>query len=269
MRKKPLVGVTADRTMMGPHASHVTGEKYIAAAVGGSGVLALVLPALGARQATADVLDAVDGLLFTGSYSNVEPSRYGGAPSEPGTLHDPERDATTLPLMRAAIEAGVPVLAICRGFQEMNVVFGGTLHQQVHAVEGFDDHRENKADPLDVQYGPAHPLTLVAGGLLQRLAGGANDVRVNSLHGQGIEKLGAGLVAEAYAPDGLIEAVSVENARSFTLGVQWHPEWKYAEDALSTAIFRAFGEACRARMLARIPGGADRQDAEAPRAAHA
>ncbi|RQH05306.1 gamma-glutamyl-gamma-aminobutyrate hydrolase family protein [Paraburkholderia dinghuensis] len=269
MRMKPLVGVTADRNMMGPHASHVTGEKYIAAAVDGAGALALVVPALGARQATADLLDAVDGLLFTGSYSNVEPHLYGGTPSAPGTLHDSHRDATTLPLMRAAIEAGVPVLAICRGFQEMNVVYGGTLHQQVHAVEGFDDHRENKADQLDEQYGPAHAITLADGGMLQRLAGGARDASVNSLHGQGIDRLGAGLVAEALAPDGLIEAVSVANARTFALGVQWHPEWQHAQNALSTAIFHAFGEACRARMLARIPGGANRHNAEAPCAAHA
>ncbi len=266
---KPLIGVTADRTMVGSHASHTTGEKYIAAAVDGAGALALVLPALGERQATADVLDAVDGLLFTGSYSNVEPHRYGGTPSEPGTLHDPHRDATTLPLMRAAIEAGVPVLAICRGFQEMNVVYGGTLHQQVHNVEGLNDHRENKADPLDQQYGPAHAIALAEGGMLQRFLQGAHEARVNSLHGQGIDTLGAGLIAEAYAPDGLIEAVSVANTPAFALGVQWHPEWKHAEDALSTAIFRAFGEACRARMLARIPGGADRQHAAAPRAAHA
>lgn len=273
MRTRPLVGVSADRTMMGPHASHVAGEKYLAAAVEGAGALAFVVPALGARQPGADVLDAVDGLLFTGSYSNVEPQHYGGAPSEAGTLHDAARDATTLPLLRAAIEAGVPVLAICRGFQEMNVVFGGTLHQKVHEVAGLRDHRENKADPLDTQYGPAHALRLAEGGLLQRLAGGAQEARVNSLHAQGIERLGAGLVAEAWAPDGLIEAIGVANARGFALGVQWHPEWKHADDALSTAIFRAFGDACRARMLARMPGGAssrqNAQPAEAPRAAHA
>jgi putative glutamine amidotransferase len=269
MRTKPVVGVTADRNMIGPHASHVAGEKYILAAAEGAGALALVVPALGEHQAAADLLDTVDGLLFTGSYSNVEPHRYGGAPSEPGTLHDAHRDATTLPLMRAAIEAGVPVLAICRGFQEMNVVYGGTLHQKVHAVEGFDDHRENKADSLDDQYGPAHAIALIEGGMLQRLAGGAHDARVNSLHGQGIDRLGAGLMAEAQAPDGLVEAVSVANARTFALGVQWHPEWKYAQDALSTAIFHAFGEACRARMLARMPGGADRHNAKAQCAAQA
>ncbi|WP_429251215.1 gamma-glutamyl-gamma-aminobutyrate hydrolase family protein [Paraburkholderia sp. GAS333] len=256
MRKKPLVGVTADRTMMGVHPSHTVGEKYIAAIVDGSQALAMLLPALGERQPVDDVLATVDGLLFTGSYSNVEPHHYSGQPSAPGTLHDAARDATTLPLLRAAIAAGVPVLAVCRGFQEMNVVFGGTLHQSVHAVAGLNDHRENKEDDLDVQYAPSHSITLAQGGLLQRLARSVNEVRVNSLHGQGVERLGVGLTAEAFAPDGLIEAVSVNDARAFALGVQWHPEWKHASDALSTAIFRAFGDACRDRMRTRAGYGA-------------
>jgi putative glutamine amidotransferase len=256
MRTRPLVGVTADRTMMGVHPSHPVGEKYIAAVVEGSQALAMLLPALGNRQATAEILEAVDGLLFTGSYSNVEPHHYGGHASAPGTLHDAARDSTTLPLLIAAIDAGVPVLAVCRGFQEMNVVFGGTLHQSVHAVAGFNDHRENKEDELDVQYAPSHSIALTRDGLLQRLAAGANEARVNSLHGQGVERLGNGLVAEATAPDGLIEAVSVKDARAFALGVQWHPEWKHASDALSTAIFRAFGDACRDRMRTRAGHGA-------------
>ncbi len=256
MRIRPLVGISADRTMMGVHPSHVVGEKYIAAIVDGSQALAMLLPALGERQASADILAAVDGLLFTGSYSNVEPHHYGGHTSAAGTLHDAARDATTLPLMRAAIDAGVPVLAVCRGFQEMNVVFGGTLHQSVHAVAGLHDHRENKEDELDVQYAPSHPVALTRGGLLQRLAAGADEAQVNSLHGQGIERLGNGLTAEASAPDGLIEAVSVKDARAFALGVQWHPEWKHASDALSTAIFQAFGDACRDRMRTRTGHGA-------------
>jgi putative glutamine amidotransferase len=256
MRNKPLVGISADRTMMGAHPSHTVGEKYIAAIVDGSQALAMLLPALGERQSIEDVLTTVDGLLFTGSYSNVEPHRYGGHASAPGTLHDAARDATTLPLLQAAIAAGVPVLAICRGFQEMNVVSGGSLHQSVHAVAGLNDHRENKEDELDVQYAPSHSITLTQGGVLQRLAGGTNEARVNSLHGQGVERLGTGLVAEAIAPDGLIEAVSVSAARAFALGVQWHPEWKHGNDALSTAIFRAFGDACRDRMRTRAGYGA-------------
>ena len=246
-----MIGITADRTTLGAHASHIVGEKYIDAIVDGSQALAMLLPALGERQSIDDVLAAVDGLLFTGSYSNVEPHRYGGASSKPGTLHDPARDATTLPLVRAAIAAGVPVLAICRGLQEMNVAFGGTLHQRVHAVSGLNDHREKEADPLDRQYAASHSIALTRGGLLQRLAAGAHEAHVNSLHGQGIARLGIGLTVEAIAADGLIEAISVTDARAFALGVQWHPEWKYADDALSIAIFRAFGDACRQHMKTR------------------
>ncbi|WP_179405567.1 gamma-glutamyl-gamma-aminobutyrate hydrolase family protein [Burkholderia guangdongensis] len=251
MARKPLVGVTADLTQIGAHASHTVGDKYVAAIVDGSNALAMVLPALGERQAAADVLDAVDGLLFTGSYSNVEPRHYGGEPSQPGTKHDAARDATTLPLLRAAIDAGVPVLAVCRGFQELNVVCGGTLHQRVHETPGFDDHREDDDASLETQYGPAHAVRLTPGGVLHRLAGGKDEVRVNSLHKQGIATLGAGLAIEAVAPDGLVEAVSVIGARAFALAVQWHPEWRQAQDPLSNAIFRAFGDACRARRQAR------------------
>ncbi|MGU7775040.1 gamma-glutamyl-gamma-aminobutyrate hydrolase family protein [Burkholderia sp. MR1-5-21] len=252
MRPRPVVAVTADRTMSGAHPSHAAGEKYLAALVDGAGVLALVLPALGVRQPIDALVAAVDGLLFTGSYSNVEPHRYGGAASAPGTLHDPARDATALPLMRAAIDAGVPVLAICRGMQEMNVVYGGTLHQRLHATEGFADHRERPSDPLESQYGPAHVVRFAANGVLQRIARGAQEATVNSLHDQGIARLGAGLIVEASAPDGLIEAISVRGARAFALGVQWHPEWRYAEQPLSRDIFAAFGAACRARMTHRI-----------------
>ncbi|WP_233853202.1 gamma-glutamyl-gamma-aminobutyrate hydrolase family protein [Paraburkholderia sp. HD33-4] len=254
MRNKPIVGITADRTMLGAHPSHVVGEKYIAAIVEGSHAFALLLPAFGERQCIDDVLAAVDGLLFTGSYSNVEPHRYGGthrASSAPSALHDPARDATTLPLIRAAVAAGVPVLAICRGLQEMNVAFGGTLHQSVHEVSGLNDHRENRNDSLDVQYAASHTIALTRGGMLQHLAGGALEARVNSLHGQGIARLATGLTAEAIAADGLIEAIGVSTAPAFALGVQWHPEWKYADDALSTGIFAAFGDACRQRMSAR------------------
>ncbi|GAB7534780.1 gamma-glutamyl-gamma-aminobutyrate hydrolase family protein [Burkholderia sp. 3C] len=244
---KPLVAVSADRVMAGPHPSHSAGEKYIDAVVDGAGALALVLPALGARQSVDDLLDTIDGLLLTGSYSNVEPQRYAGPASTPGTLHDVARDATTLPLILAAIDAGVPVLALCRGLQELNVAFGGTLHARVHEVPGRFDHREDKAAPLDAQYGPAHAIHIVPGGMLARIAGGATEAQVNSLHAQGIDRLGEGLVVEAVAPDGLIEAIGVRDAPGFVLGVQWHPEWQYAKHPLSQAIFAAFGEACRAR----------------------
>ncbi|HHT8995574.1 TPA: gamma-glutamyl-gamma-aminobutyrate hydrolase family protein [Burkholderia cenocepacia] len=252
MRARPIVAVTADRILRGAHPNHTAGEKYLAAVVDGAGALAFVLPALGTRQPADAIVAAIDGLLLTGSYSNVEPHHYGGAASAPDTLHDPARDATALPLIRAAIDAGVPVLAICRGMQELNVAYGGTLHQRLHATTGFDDHRERPADPLERQYGPAHVVQLAPGGLLQRVARGAHEATVNSLHDQGIARLGAGLAVEASAPDGLIEAVSVRGARAFALGVQWHPEWRYAEQPLSRDIFAAFGAACRAHMTHRI-----------------
>ena len=250
MRTKPVIGICADRTRIGSHFFHGAGEKYIAAIVEGAEAYVVVLPALGAAQSVEQTLSLVDGLLFTGSYSNVEPHHYAGAPSEAGTLHDPQRDATTLPLMRAAIEAGVPVLGICRGFQEMNVVFGGTLHQKIHEVQGLSDHRENKQDDLATQYGPAHPVHLVAGGQLHRLVG-EMEVSVNSLHSQGIDRLGQGLQVEAVAPDGLIEAFSVKNAKTYAFAVQWHPEWKHAENPLATELFKSFGAACRERQLQR------------------
>ncbi|NIE63535.1 gamma-glutamyl-gamma-aminobutyrate hydrolase family protein [Burkholderia sp. Ax-1719] len=248
MQIECVIGVIADRTQIGLHWAHAAHDKYVAPIIDGMGALAVLLPACGGRQRVEAVMRCVDGLLFTGSYSNVEPHRYGEGPSAPGTLHDPQRDATTLPLLRAAIEAGVPVLAICRGFQELNVAYGGTLHQAVHAVEGFIDHREKRDASLDEQYGQAHALLIEPGGLLAACARGvlkALETQVNSLHGQGIARLGEGLRVEARAPDGLIEAASVMNAQAFALGVQWHPEWQYDDQPLSQAIFAAFGAACR------------------------
>ncbi|MGH8268476.1 MAG: gamma-glutamyl-gamma-aminobutyrate hydrolase family protein, partial [Steroidobacteraceae bacterium] len=168
----------------------------------------------------------------------------------PGTLHDPARDATTLPLIRKAVQAGVPVLGICRGFQEVNVAFGGSLHQRVHEVPGHLDHRDDETQPLEVQYGPAHEVILEPGGLLRSMAA-ADRVRVNSLHWQGIERLGPGLAVEARAPDGLIEAFRVQGAARLALAVQWHPEWKVMSNPLSRALFSAFGAACRDRVNSR------------------
>ena len=198
----------------------------------------------------AAALDNIDGLLLTGSPSNVEPRHYRGTPSAPGTLHDPARDATTLPLIRKAVEAGVPVFGICRGFQEMNVAFGGTLHQKLHELPGKLDHRDDESQPLDVQYGPAHDVTLEPGGVLRTLAG-ADRIRVNSLHSQGIDRLGPELAVEARAPDGLIEAFRVRAAERFAVAVQWHPEWQVMSNPFSQALFAAFGAASSERARSR------------------
>ncbi|WP_010485541.1 gamma-glutamyl-gamma-aminobutyrate hydrolase family protein [Pseudomonas sp. S9] len=246
MSRLPIIGVTSDTKQIGPHPYHVTGDKYVRAVVLGAAGLPVIIPSLGELLDQPTLLDNLHGLLFTGSPSNVEPHHYNGPASEPGTLHDPARDSTTLPLLKAAIAAGVPVLGVCRGFQEMNVVFGGTLHQKVHEVEGFMDHREPQDEPLEVQYAPRHALHVQPGGILAGI-GLSAQIEVNSIHGQGVQRLAPGLRVEALAPDGLIEAFSVEGAKSFALGVQWHPEWQVRSNPNYLAIFQAFGEACRKR----------------------
>jgi putative glutamine amidotransferase len=247
---RPLIGIPADRRMVGAHAFHMVGEKYARAVLDAAGAAPLLIPSLAEELRFDELLERLDGLLFTGSPSNVEPHRYQGPPSAPGTLHDPARDATTLPLIRRAVDAGVPVFGICRGFQEMNVAFGGTLHQKLHEVPGHLDHRDDESQPLEVQYGPAHEVTLEPGGVLRSIAA-ADRIRVNSLHSQGIEHLGELLAVEARAPDGVIEAFRVREARHFALAVQWHPEWKVMSDPFSRALFAAFGQSAAERAQSR------------------
>jgi putative glutamine amidotransferase len=249
---KPLVGISCCTDRSGLHPFHIVGEKYILGVTRGAEATALLIPALGEELEITAVLAHLDGLVFTGSPSNVEPQHYSGTPSVPGTHHDPQRDATTLPLIRAAVDAGIPVLGICRGFQEMNVAFGGSLHQRLHEVGGFIEHREDKNLTLDEQYGPSHSIQIDPGGLLYEIAG-CSSAQVNSLHTQGVDRLAPGLRPEATAPDGLIEAFSVSQADNFALGVQWHPEWKVTENPFYLSIFRAFGNACRARAAKRTP----------------
>ena len=251
MASPPLIGIPADRRMIGHHAFHCVGEKYIAAVVEGAGAIVMAIPALGDGVDLDFILDRLDGVLLTGSPSNVEPHRYRGTASAPGTLHDPHRDATTLPLIPRAVRAGLPVLAICRGCQEMNVAFGGTLHQKLHEVQGFDDHRDDESQPVEVQYGPAHEVRLSDGGWFRKWAG-TDRLIVNSLHSQGVDVLGPGLVVEATAPDGVIEAFRAADA-PFAVATQWHPEWQFSKNEFSRALFAAFGAAAAEFKRRRAP----------------
>lgn len=248
--KRPLVGVISDRRMQGPHPFQMVGEKYLQAVADAAGAYPVGLPLLAGGFDVLDILDRLDGLFLTGSPSNVEPQHYLGDPSEPGTWHDPERDLAALALIPAAIRVGMPLLAVCRGFQEMNVSFGGSLHQMVHKQPGYGMHKENETDPLEVQYGPSHQVRFTEGGVLERITGAAGAA-VNSLHSQGIDRLGEELEVEAVAEDGLVEGFTVRDAPGFALAVQWHPEWKVLQDPVSTAIFRAYGDACGAWRLRR------------------
>ena len=250
----PLIGVPACR-ILGAHGLpiHKVSESYIKGVIDGTGGLPVLLPAIGDRidAAALDLwLNAVDGLLITGSPSNVDPAHYDGHEARRDSERDPARDATTLPLLRRAIERAVPVLAICRGIQELNVALGGTLHQHVHELPGRMDHRSDKSRPLPERFDElAHAVTLTEGGVLQAILDGASEIEVNTLHGQAIDRPGERVVVEAIAPDGTIEAVSVRDAPGFALGIQWHPEWKVREDPHSRRLFAAFGDACRAHAL--------------------
>ena len=236
-----VVGIPACAKILDEREQHQTPARYADAVVHGMDALPIMIPPMGEVQ--LGLLDHIDGLLVPGSPSNVHPNHYAGGESQTPDKHDPKRDATSLPLIRAAIARGIPVLAICRGIQELNVALGGTLIQQVHELPGKLDHRGGPGT-LDQKYGPKHKIAVT--GQLARIVG-ATEIVVNSLHGQAIDRPAPGLVVDALAPDGTIEAVSYPGAPGFVLGLQWHPEWRFSENPDSVAIFRAFGEACRTR----------------------
>src|SRR5579884_2480936 len=239
-RTVPLVGLPACVRTLHERPFHTAADRYARAVVEDAGFVPVIIPAIGAQLDVAALLDRLDGLVLTGSPSNVEPGHY-GAPALDGVLHDPERDATTLPLIREAVRRDLPILAICRGIQELNVALGGTLYQRVHELSGRLNHRARRDSPGGA-YGPAHSVTLTPDGRLSALFG-VGEIIVNSLHSQGIDRPAPALFVEAVAPDGQIEAVSLPEAR-FVIGVQWHPEYKLLENPVSRALFTAFLRAC-------------------------
>lgn len=238
---KPVVLVPACNRMVGVHPFHIVGKKY-ADAVRLAGCQPLIVPWAAPDELEA-LLDLADGVVLTGSPSNVHPDHFDEAVLDPSLPLDPDRDAWTLPLVPRIIARGVPLFAICRGMQEANVALGGSLHQAVHEVDGHLDHRDPDELPVEAQYGPAHPIALTPGGRLREVLG-ADSVEVNSLHGQAVNRLAEGLVVEARAPDGVIEAFSMPSAPGFNLAVQWHPEWQAATNPVSMRLLQAFGAAC-------------------------
>jgi putative glutamine amidotransferase len=245
MPRPALIGVPADLQQGPVHLQHIARVQYVNAVVDGMGAVPVVLPAIGARQDVAAILDRLDGLLFTGSPSNVEPRHYGDS-AEPRAPADPARDATTLPLMRAALARGLPMLCLCRGHQELNVALGGTLHRYVENLPGKIDHRAPEHDDANVRYANRHWVDLAPDSLLREIAG-AGRALVNSLHGQAIDRLAEGLAVEAAHEDGTIEAVRWTSGPGFALGIQWHPEWHIKTDPFAAAIFRRFADVVGSR----------------------
>ncbi|MDP1687704.1 gamma-glutamyl-gamma-aminobutyrate hydrolase family protein [Hydrogenophaga sp.] len=255
MNKPPcMVWLPADHRLMGDHGHQMPflllGDKYARAVKVGANAQPVMFPLADTDQ-IGDLLALVDGVMLTGSPSNVHPSHFAEDVADPSLPLDADRDLLTLALVKACVREGVPLLGICRGFQEINVALGGTLHQRVQEVPGLMDHREPKGAPPDEQYAPRHSVRFAPGSVFEEWAGGA-ETQVNSLHGQGINRLADGLEALAHAPDGVVEAFGVRGARTFAYAVQFHPEWRCRETPFYAAIFEAFGRACRSRSSLRL-----------------
>ena len=245
----PLILVSADVREIDGYDWHMAVDTYLKA-VALVGAVPLVLPNLAGLDLDA-VLDRIDGVMVTGSRSNIHPSRYGVAPSAKHEPYDLARDAMTMPLIPKALAAGVPLFAICRGFQELNVALGGSLITEAQERPGSMDHRAPLDLPRDERFGLKHDVTFEDDSRLGELLK-SRCIRVNSVHRQVIDRLAPGLIVEATAPDGTVEAVRVANAGAFAFGVQWHPEYWAASDAPSGALFRAFAEAARQRMAGKF-----------------
>lgn len=231
-------------------AQHGAGERYIRAVADGAGAMPMVIPALAEDYNFADLASRLDGLMLTGGRANVEPHHYGGPPFPEDEIRDPLRDNTVLPLVRACVEQGVPVFGSCRGIQEINVAMGGSLHYRVHEVDGFNDHRMPREGDLEHKFSERHLVVTLEDGLFHKLCG-AREIMVNSLHAQAVDALAPGFEIECVSLDGVTEGIRHTSSKAFCVGVQWHAEWRFDQNALSMGLWREFGAACRERAAER------------------
>lgn len=244
--RKPVVLMSMGAQARGGHDYQVMTKKYLSPIVEIAGCVPLLVPTCFGPTDIHQYLSLVDGVYLTGAATNIDPTLYGQANHAPEKPMDPDRDLFDLPLIHAALEMGLPFFGVCRGMQELNVALGGNLHQKVYALPGYNDHREDTKADVPGQYADVHQITLVPGTWYAELMQ-TSSFAVNSLHGQGLNKLGQGIEALAHAEDGLVEVVHMPGREVFTLGVQWHPEWRAAYNPHSIRMYQAFGNACRAR----------------------
>lgn len=241
--RKPVVGIIGN--------THVIGDDYVVQAVGKMNIEAVsaicdavpvIIPALPAIGDISDVAGSCDGFVFTGGRPNVHPKFYGEEPTDAHGQFDLDRDSLTLPLIRYCVESSIPILGICRGFQEFNVAFGGTLHPEIRDLPGRMNHRMPPDGTIEEKFAHRHIVELTPHGSFAKIFGG-NEVLVNSLHGQGICVAGPRIIVEGKATDGTPEAISIKDAAGFAMAVQWHPEWNATNDIVSKPLFEAFGDA--------------------------
>ncbi len=242
-KSQPVVGIVINERMINNSPTYTLSSKYVTPVFDIVKATPVLLPPLLEQIPIVPWLEFLDGLLLTGATSDVHPSNYGDEIKNLKSYFDHSRDRTSLGLIKEAVKQKIPVLGICRGFQEINVALGGTLHQSIHKIEGFFDHREPENEAPDINYGHRHSVTTIPAGKLRRIVN-QEKFSVNSLHDQGVDRLANTLQVEAYAEDGLIEAFSLKDSDQFLLATQWHIEWKPHQDPYSKAILHAFGNAC-------------------------
>lgn len=241
--RRPVVGIIGNHYLIdGHYPVHATGTMNSAAIADVSGALPIMIPSDPNMVSISDLMQACDGFLFTGGRPNVHPEEYGEAVTEAHGFFDRNRDRTSLPLIRACVEEGQPILGVCRGFQEFNVAFGGTLHPEIRELPGRMNHRMPPDGTLDEKFALRHTIEFTPHSIFVDIFGG-REVLVNSLHGQGIMEEGERVRIEGRAPDGTPEAIRIDGAKGFALAVQWHPEYNAAQDPVSRALFKSFGNA--------------------------
>ena len=255
--KRPVVGIIGSaQTIEQRFAAQRVGERNMHAVKDVFGALPLMFAGSPALTDIDALLEVADGILLTGGRANVHPSFFGVEPDPAYEPYDIPRDELALKLIKVCVEHGVPLLGLCRGFQEMNVAYGGTLHPEIRDLPGRMNHRmprlaNGEIHPdMEVVYGDRHDVRLTSGGVFAKLYG-CDTIRVNSLHGQGVLKPGERVVVEGVAEDGTIEAISIADAPGFALGVQWHAEYKANRHPVNRTLLQAFGEAVKARAAER------------------
>jgi putative glutamine amidotransferase len=255
---RPVIGIISNPYLLNDqYPAHASGSMNCHAVSQVSGATPLVIPADAELVSVEELMSICDGFLLTGGRPNIHPAEYGEHPTAAHGSFDRSRDALVLPLVRACVARGQPFFGVCRGFQEVNVAMGGTLHAEIRDLPGRINHRMPPDGTLDEKYALRHKVTFSAGGVFSQVLGSA-EVMTNTLHGQGINAPGARIVVDGQAPDGTPEAIYVRDAPGFSLAVQWHPEYNAAQDPVSRLLFSAFGDAARAWSARQRPIAARR-----------
>jgi len=243
---RPVIGIIGNSGLMNDeYPVQASGTLNLDAVAEVCGGMPIIVPASPGYVSVQELMEICDGFVFTGGRPNVHPEEYGEVATEAHGAFDRDRDRIALPLIRECVAVGLPILAICRGFQELNVAMGGSLYPEIRDLPGRDNHRMPPDGTLEEKFAMRHVVTMTEGGRFHRVLG-STEVLTNSLHGQGIKEKGDRIVIDGYAPDGTPEAIYVAGAPGFTLGVQWHPEWQAGSDPVSKPLFEAFGAAVHA-----------------------